>query len=141
MVRVFCLGEDFRLDMRTAACRSSVHLLIDNLLKQAVMDECQHGLLGELYLDWINEGINDVERQRPTTLSTGPSVRLNYSSQGLRRKVERDYLVCVLNSDDIREAHELRSISRSDDLILLETPSVNGFGCLWLQIIFACLMI
>ena len=97
-------------------------------------------MLGALYLDWINEGIDDVERERPTALSTDASVRLNYSSQGLRRKVERDYLVCILDSGEIREVHELRSISRSDDLILLETPSVARFGCLWLEIVFACLV-
>ena len=44
--------------------KSAAHPLTRAVLEQIVRDEAQHGRLGFLYLEWVEERLDDAERQR-----------------------------------------------------------------------------
>ena len=84
MIRVSCVGEAFSLPMLTAACRTASHPLTEAVLKRIVKDEAQHGLLGSLYLDWIDEELSDEERTRLIAVTVDAITALAPAWQQLR---------------------------------------------------------
>ena len=121
MIRVSCVGEAFSLPMLTAACRSAAHPLTEGVLKRIVKDEAQHGLLGSLYLEWMNEEIDDAERARLTAVATDAIVSLRPAWQDLRSVVEGADVERTKTPSEIREVHELGAIVSSDYLVIART--------------------
>ena len=111
VVRVCCVGEAFSLPMLTAACRSAAHPLTEAVLRRIVKDEAQHGLLGTLYLEWMSDDIDELERVRLASVATDAIVGLKPAWEQLRRLegVEKS-----VRPDGVREIHKLGAIVASD---------------------------
>jgi hypothetical protein len=64
VVRVCCVGESFSVPMLAGCMKSAQHPLTRAVLRRIVKDEAPHGRLGWLYLDWVNDQLDDAERAR-----------------------------------------------------------------------------
>lgn len=63
-VRLLCVGETMSLPMLTGCMEAASHPLTKQVLRTIVKDEAQHGHLGWLYLDWVEDLLTDEERGR-----------------------------------------------------------------------------
>ena len=64
VVRLCCVGEAFSGPMLKAGAEISTNPLIRAILDRLVRDEALHGRFGWLYLDWVQDQLDDKERTR-----------------------------------------------------------------------------
>lgn len=64
VVHVCCVAEAFSLPMLASAFGSATHPLTQAVLERIVKDEASHGRLGFLYLEWVEDRLDDAERAR-----------------------------------------------------------------------------
>lgn len=64
VVRVCCVGEAFSVPMLAGCLKTARHPLTRAVLQRIVQDEAPHGRLGFLYLDWLEDRLDEGERQR-----------------------------------------------------------------------------
>ena len=64
VVALCCVGEAFSLPMLASALASASHPLTRAVLQRIVQDESPHGRFGWLYLDWMRDDLDDMERAR-----------------------------------------------------------------------------
>lgn len=64
VISLLCIGETLSLPLLTGCMRAAGHPLVQRVLKTIVKDEADHGRLGWLYLDWVNDQLGDDDRRR-----------------------------------------------------------------------------
>lgn len=64
IVRLCCVGEAFSVPMLAGCMKTAAHPLTRSVLERIVRDEAPHGRLGWLYLDWVDDLVDDTERER-----------------------------------------------------------------------------
>ena len=103
IIRVCCVGEAFSLPMLAGACRTASHPLTEGVLKRIVRDEAQHGLLGFLYLEWIEENLDETELIRLTHVATDAISALAPAWQQLRSMAATESSTESIKAHDINE--------------------------------------
>ena len=103
IIRVCCVGEAFSLPMLTGACRTASHPLTERVLKRIIRDEAQHGLLGFLYLEWVEEYLDEDELARLTHVATDAISALAPAWQQLRSIVATEPSTGAIKSHEINE--------------------------------------
>ena len=64
VVHLCCVAEAFSLPMLVSAFGSATHPLPKKVLERIVIDEAPHGRLGFLYLEWLDDRLDEVEKAR-----------------------------------------------------------------------------
>lgn len=64
IVHLCCVAEAFSLPMLASAFGSATHPLTKKVLERIVIDEAPHGRLGFLYLEWLDDRLDDAEKTR-----------------------------------------------------------------------------
>lgn len=64
IVHLCCVAEAFSLTMLASALGSATHPLTRTVLERIVKDEAPHGRLGFLWLEWVEDRLDDAERKR-----------------------------------------------------------------------------
>ena len=114
VVRLCCVGEAFSLPMLAGCMKSATHPLVEAVLEQIVRDEAQHGRLGYLYLEWVDEQLDDAERQRLGRAALDTVAKLSPLWRRLRSQVSGDKTSEGFEISDIRMmgwmlSHEYRA--------------------------------
>ena len=90
VVRLCCVGEAFSLPMLAGCMKSSTHPLIKRVFEQIVKDEALHGRLGFLYLEWVDEFLDDKERARLGYCAGDTLLQLSQLWRNLKSRVVGD---------------------------------------------------
>jgi len=125
IVRLCCVGESFSLPMLAGCLRSSTHPLVRAVLTRIVKDEALHGRLGFEYLEWVDDRLDDAERERLASVAVDTLETLAPLWQRLRSEVDGEYTSEGFAIADVRQlgwmlSHEYRAAAHAavrDDVV------------------------
>ncbi len=103
VVHVCCVGEAFSLPMLASAYGSATHPLTRAVLEQIVKDEAPHGRLGFLYLEWVQDRLDEAERARLAQVALDTVRDLSPLWQRLQSRVEAGITTEGYRLDHVRE--------------------------------------
>lgn len=103
VVHVCCVAEAFSLPMLASAFGSATHPLTKQVLERIVKDEAPHGRLGFLYLEWLDDRLDDAERVRLARVTVETIAALAPLWQRLQSRVEDGITTEGYRLEHIRE--------------------------------------